>query len=172
MTAESFGKVFFTFSPLLSLSILFTVPILYSGHFMNILINGNPESCLFLHQQCYLLVTYDTDLYGLFSWEECRLIMLVCQSPFFAVPPSGGWLRNWLWCWDHYFFQIWLIKAQHNVFFAHMTLICYLFRFTFLFSLFFSPLEISFWIYHCLSQETNFLFGLYNGWYIVLTWEV
>lgn len=84
------AKCSFLFLPSCLKHIIHSTPV-YCGCFINIPIHNNPESSLFLHGRWYLPVTYNTDLQGPFSPGKCRFIILVCQSIFFAIPPSGDW---------------------------------------------------------------------------------
>lgn len=107
--------------PSLSSSILFTVPLMVCACFINIPINNNPESYLFLSQWWRLLVTCNANRKGPFFWRKCRLIILVCQSAFFAILPRGDWLGAQLGYWGPRLSNL-TPETKQNVFSAHMTI--------------------------------------------------
>lgn len=117
--------------PSLSSSILFIVPLMVCACFINIPINNNPESYLFLSQWWHLLVTCTANRKGPFSWRKRRLIILVCQSAFFAILPRGDWLGVRLGYWGPRLSNL-TPETKQDVFSAHMTIFFSILRFIFL----------------------------------------
>lgn len=88
--------------------------------FINIPINNNTESGLFLYQQWYLLVIYNTHLQGPFSgakagslWQSVNLLSL----PY--VPVEADWEAGY--DTEIISFQIWFLETKQNVYSARRT---------------------------------------------------
>lgn len=143
----------FSLSSFLSSSLLFTMPLMHCGHFINIPLNNNPESYLFLLQGWYLLVTYHIDLQGPTSWGKCSsLFWSVYLLSLQSLPMETDWEASY--DTEIISFHIWLLETKQNVCYAPMTIFFNNLGFTFLFSI-----KLSFDITFSVLWELTFIWS-------------